>query len=37
VVSALRRLKVRSVLLDGEGIVYNAERMPSFDLLHSRE
>jgi bifunctional non-homologous end joining protein LigD len=37
IVTAVRRLKVRSVLLDGEGIVYNAKGMPSFDLLHSRE
>src|SRR3954467_10352113 len=37
VVAAVRRLKVRSVLLDGEGIVYSAKGMPSFDLLHSRE
>jgi bifunctional non-homologous end joining protein LigD len=37
IVAAVRRLKVRSVLLDGEGIVYNAKGMPSFDLLHSRE
>src|ERR1700704_5441341 len=31
------RLKVSSVLLDGEGIVYDGNGMPSFALLHSRE
>jgi ATP-dependent DNA ligase len=33
----VRRLKVRSVLLDGEGVVYDAKGMPSFDLIHSIE
>lgn len=37
VVAAVRRLKVRSVLLDGEGIVYDHKGMPSFDLIHSRD
>jgi ATP-dependent DNA ligase len=37
VVAAVRSLKVRSVILDGEGIVYNHKGMPSFDLVHSRE
>jgi bifunctional non-homologous end joining protein LigD len=35
--AAVRRLKVRSVLLDGEGIVYDGKGMPCFALLHSRE
>jgi ATP-dependent DNA ligase len=33
-VEAVRRLKVKSVLLDGEGIVYDQHGMPSFDLIH---
>jgi ATP-dependent DNA ligase len=37
VVAAVRSLKVRSVILDGEGIVYDHKGMPSFDLVHSRE
>lgn len=37
VVAAVRSLKVRSVLLDGEGIVYDHKGMPSFDRLHSRD
>jgi ATP-dependent DNA ligase len=37
IVSAARRLKVRSVLLDGECIVYDGKGMPSFALLHSRD
>src|SRR5689334_19592790 len=35
VVAAVSRLKVHSVLIDGEGIVYNKDGMPSFALLHS--
>jgi ATP-dependent DNA ligase len=37
IVEAARRLKVVSVLLDGECIVYDAKGMPSFALLHSRD
>jgi ATP-dependent DNA ligase len=36
-VEAVRRLKVKSVLLDGEGIVYDQHGMPSFDLIHSKQ
>jgi ATP-dependent DNA ligase len=28
---------VKSVLLDGEGIVYDQHSMPSFDLIHSKQ
>jgi ATP-dependent DNA ligase len=28
---------VKSVLLDGEGIVYDPTGMPSFDLIHSKQ
>jgi ATP-dependent DNA ligase len=28
---------VRSVLLDGAGIVYDESGMPSFDLIHSKQ
>jgi bifunctional non-homologous end joining protein LigD len=28
---------VKSVLLDGEGIVYDQNGMPSFDLIHSKQ
>lgn len=37
VVEAVRKLKARSALIDGEGIVYDGNGMPSFDLLHSRK
>jgi bifunctional non-homologous end joining protein LigD len=37
VVAAVRKLKARSILLDGEGIVYDAKGMPNFALLHSRD
>ena len=37
IVEAVRRLKVKSVLLDGEGIVYDQHGMPSFDLIHSKQ
>ena len=33
IVEAARRPKVRSVLLDGECIVYNSKGMPDFGLL----
>lgn len=37
IVSAVQKLRATSFLIDGEGIVYNKNGMPSFDLLHSRE
>jgi ATP-dependent DNA ligase len=37
IVDAVRRLKARSVLLDGEGIVYDQHGMPPFDLIHSKQ
>jgi ATP-dependent DNA ligase len=37
IVEAARRLRVRSVLLDGEGIVYNGKGMPDFHLLHGKQ
>jgi bifunctional non-homologous end joining protein LigD len=37
IVEAVHRLKVKSVLLDGEGIVYDQHGMPSFDLIHSKQ
>jgi ATP-dependent DNA ligase len=37
IVQAARRLKVRSILLDGECIVYDKNGIPSFALLHSRD
>lgn len=37
VVTAVRRLKARLLLIDGEGVVYDAMGMPSFALLHSRD
>lgn len=37
VVAAVRLLKARSILIDGEGIVYDEQGMPNFALLHSRE
>ena len=37
IVEAVRRLKVKSILLDGEGIVYDQNGMPSFDLIHSKQ
>ncbi len=37
IVAAVHRLKAKSALIDGEGIVYNKDGMPSFDLLHSHE
>lgn len=37
IVQAVRRLKATSVLIDGEGIVYDGKGMPSFALLHSHE
>src|SRR5215218_9134211 len=36
-VSAARKLRATSALLDGEGIVYDQHGMPSFDLIHSKE
>jgi ATP-dependent DNA ligase len=37
IVDAVRRLRVRSVLLDGEGIVYGHTGLPDFALIHSKE
>jgi bifunctional non-homologous end joining protein LigD len=37
IVEAVRKLKVKSVLLDAEGIVYDEHGMPSFDLIHSKQ
>ena len=37
IVEAVRRLKVRSVLIDGEGVVYNDKGMPSFNMIHSKQ
>ena len=37
IVQAVRKLKAASILLDGEGIVYDGKGMPSFALLHSHE
>jgi bifunctional non-homologous end joining protein LigD len=37
IVDAVRRLKVKSVLLDGEGIVYGHAGLPDFALIHSKE
>lgn len=33
----MHRLKVQSVLFDGEGIVYDSKGLPNFALLHSRD
>ena len=33
----MRRLKVKSILLDGEGIVYGHIGLPDFALIHSKE
>ena len=35
IVEAVRRLRVRSVLLDGEGVIVNRKGMAVFDRLHS--
>jgi bifunctional non-homologous end joining protein LigD len=37
VVAAVKKLKVRSALIDGEAILYDHAGMPSFDLLHSHD
>ena len=37
IVEAVRRLKVSSVLIDGEGIVYNDKGMPSFNMIHCKQ
>src|SRR3954447_24131365 len=37
IVGAARRLKARSILLDGECIVFDGKGMPNFALLHSRD
>jgi ATP-dependent DNA ligase len=36
-VAAARRLRATSVLLDGEGIVYDQNGMPDFNLIHKKE
>lgn len=36
-VEAMRLLKATSVLLDGEGIVYDDRGMPDFERIHSKE
>jgi len=36
IVEAVRRLKVKSVLLDDGGIVYGHTSLPDLDLIHSR-
>jgi bifunctional non-homologous end joining protein LigD len=37
IVEAVSRLKVRSALIDGEGVVYNDKGMPSFNMIHSKQ
>ena len=37
IVEAVRTLKVKSVLLDGEGIVYGHTGLPDFAPIHSKE
>jgi len=37
IVEAIRRLKVRSALIDGEGVVFNDKGMPSFNMIHSKQ
>jgi bifunctional non-homologous end joining protein LigD len=37
ILAAARRLRASSAVIDGEGVVYGAKGMPSFDLLHSHE
>jgi ATP-dependent DNA ligase len=37
IVDAARKLKVSSVVIDGEGIVYDEKGMPSFALIHSKQ
>ena len=37
IVEAVRRLKVKTVVLDGEDVVYDQHGMPSFDLIHSKQ
>src|SRR5437868_4728522 len=36
-VAAASRLRAMSVLIDGEGIVYDRNGMPDFNLIHSKE
>jgi bifunctional non-homologous end joining protein LigD len=35
IVEAVNRLNVTSVLIDGEGVVYDRYGMPDFALIHS--
>jgi bifunctional non-homologous end joining protein LigD len=37
IVDAVNRLNVTSVLIDGEGVVYDRYGMPDFALLHSKQ
>lgn len=37
IVAAVRRLKARSLLIDGEGIVYDHLGMPNFAYIHSKQ
>jgi bifunctional non-homologous end joining protein LigD len=37
IVEAVRKLRVESLLIDGEGIVCGADGLPDFDLLHSKK
>lgn len=37
IVEAVRQLRVRSILIDGEGIAYDERGMPSFALIHSKQ
>src|SRR5579859_6741625 len=37
VVEAVRKLKVSSILLDGEGVIRRPDGLADFDLLHSKE
>jgi ATP-dependent DNA ligase len=33
----MKRLRAKSAMLDGEGVVYDQHGMPSFDYIHSKE
>ena len=37
VAEAVRKLKVRSILLDGEGVIRRSDGLADFDLLHSKD
>src|SRR5215212_11072427 len=36
IVQAVSRLKARSVIIDGEAVVCDANGVPTFDMLHSK-